>query len=257
MPIERIIASLVVVLVAFLDYIGIINPVVQKPQSPKQAVEYNVKSDAVVNILGEIGKFGMNETVKIKCEVKNTGTKKYTFPVGVEISGTDFKQALPFKKSFLDPGKSEILTFEFKVPQNAKEGIYSAVITVWDHIEGVVPVGKFSDSEKTFELVDMPPQLQFLNLGLSANIGEKLNIKVRAKDDRGVRTVKVFYQLPGSTQTEALMKRTFGNERDGVWEFVTNPSSQTGRLIFLVEATDTKSQVARTEEYKIAIVGKK
>lgn len=255
MPIDRIIAVTVVLLVAFLDYIGLINPLAQKPAEEKKVIEYNLKTEAMVNIIGDIGKYGMNETVKIKCEVKNTGQVKFTFPVSVDISQSDIKTTLPLKKSYLEPGKSEILTFEYKIPENAKEGTYSVDVNVWENAN---LSGKLSSSQKFFELVDMPPQVQFLNLGLSATVGEKLNVKVRVKDDRGTRRVRISYQLPGMpSKLQVDMKRTFGTEKDGIWEFVVDPPNQTGKFVFLVEAMDTKSQTSKTEEYKIAIVAKK
>jgi len=258
MPLDRIIAVFVILVVAFLDYIGLVNPLAQKPAEEKKVIEYNLKTEAMVNIIGDIGKYGMNETVKIKCEIKNTGKTKFTFPISVNIAGPDLKITLPIKKSYLDPEKSEILTFEYKVPENAKEGFYTADVIAWESVQGDNSQGKLSSSQKPFELIDMPPQIQFLNLGLSAAVGEKLNIKVRVKDDRGARSVKISYQLPGmSSSLQVAMRRTLGTEKDGVWEFVTDPPNQTGKFLFLVEAMDSKSQIVKTEEYKIAIVGKK
>lgn len=257
MPTDRIVAAVVVLLLALWDYMfG--PPVTKMPEETKIVEQVEGKRNADISIIGEIGEYRMDEVVKIQCQVKNTGEVRHSFPVDIQVSGSGIEEMLPFKRVMLEKEQSESIEFEYKIPDNAKEGRVSAVVSIWDRIEGSRPAQKYAEDKKDFNLVDGPPQINFLNLGLSANVGERLNLKIRAKDDRGVRRVKIFYQFPGmNSRKEAIMTRSSGNEKDGVWVFVTDPSPQTGKFIFSIEAMDTKSQIASTEEYRIAIVTKR
>jgi hypothetical protein len=258
MPIDRMVAGITVILLVLLDFIGLFNPMAKKvPQEKKVIEEVASKRNATISI-GEIGEHRMDEVVEISCDVRNTGEANHSFPVNVQLSGAGIEEVLPFKRITLEKEKSEKVVFQYKVPDTAREGRVSVMASIWDRVDGTRPAQKYAQGKKDFNLVDGPPQISFLNLGLSAQIGERLNLRIKVSDDRGVRRVKIFYQLPGmATKKDVLMKRVSGNERDGVWVFVTDPSLQTGKFVFSVEAMDTKSQIATTEEYKIAIVTKK
>lgn len=259
MPADRMIAGVVVLLLALLDYMGLFSPLVKKmPEETRVVEQIEFKRNAGINIIGEIGEHRMDEVVKISCEVRNTGEASHSFPVNIHVSGSGIEEVLPFRRVMLEKGKSDRIDFEYKIPDTAREGKLTVTASIWDRIAGVQPVQKYAEDKKNFYLVDGPPQINFLNLGLSANVGERLNLKIRAMDDRGVRRVRIFYQFPGmKDKKEAMMNRVSGNEKEGVWIFVADPSSQTGKFIFSIEAMDTKSQITTTEEYKIAIVTKK
>jgi len=259
MPVERIVATAIILLIALVDYLGFMKPVKEKPVKEKEEtamVEVSSRS-ADITVPENLGEHNMAEVISIPVEIKNTGRGMYTFVVNVEISGPGAQQALPFKRISLEPGESKETLFEYKVPLDASEGRYTVSAVVWDRLQEERPVQKISEAKSAFRLIDALPEITFLDLGLSAQVGERLNLKVRVRDDRGVKWVRITYQFPGMSQKKtAMMQRKSGNERDGIWAFTTDPSRQTGQFIFRIEAMDTKLQIATTEEYRIAIVTK-
>lgn len=255
---DRMVTGIIVLLLVLLDYMGLLNPFEKKVPEEKKVVEQVLKREAKISIIGEIGEYRMDEVVEVQCEVKNTGEARHSFPVSMQVSGPGIEESLLLKKALLEKGESQKIALNYKIPETAKEGKFSVTVSIWDRVEGNKPIQQYAQDKKEFRLVDGPPQISFLNLGLSSQIGERLNIRIRAKDDRGVRRVRIFYQFPGMNEKKkVLMDRVSGNEREGVWVFTTDPSQETGKFVFFIEAMDTKSQITTTEEYKIAIVAKK
>ena len=261
MPIERMVALVVVLFVALIDYVGFIKPA-PKPATvesiesiKKEEVAVSPDVNGSVSMSPDLGRHRLDEPVLIPCEIKNTGTEMHTFVATLDIKGPRSRESLPIKRISLDPGQSEEITFEYRASQAAEDGRYSALLTLWNSEEHGKFIKKYAQEERSFTLFDALPEISFLDLGLSAKVGERLNIKIRARDDRGVKWVRITYKAPGMLQSiKVMMKRVSGIDRDNVWAFTTDPSRQTGQFAFIVEAMDTKSQIASTEEYRIAII---
>ena len=257
MPVERIIAGVIVLLVALFDYLGVMKPLEKLPEKEEAAETVTVSANASIKLPEEIGSFRMDGTVIFPCEIQNTGEAMHTFVVSVDMKGQGAQKSLPVRRVSLEPGEAQTIEMTYKVQPDLKEGQYAVAAAVWEKLEDEKPARKYAEAVRQFRLFDAFPAISFMDLGLSAQVGGRLSLKVRITDDRGVRWAKVTYLFPGMKERKVIsMERKSGTEKDGTWSFTTDPSRQTGQFIFKIEAMDSKSQIAKTEEYKIAIVTK-
>lgn len=213
-------------------------------------------SGATIAITNTIEDQKLGSNFKVTCQVKNTGETNHKFPVQLKIKTPGEALEVPIKTASLGPGQSSTINFDCSIPEQAPDGIYTVIATVYDRLESEKPVQKYDETTQEFKVIDITPTIQFLNLSLSAVKGEEINLKVRVIDDRGVQSVRINYQIPGMSQMKTQdMNLLSGTKQDGVWTFKTAAFTETGKFIFMIEATDTRAQVGRVE-YQATVVTK-
>lgn len=214
-----------------------------------------VSRNASIVFLSTIGDQKYNGNFKVVCQIKNIGEVANNFPVMFELKGANTGEVISQLKT-IEIAKGEVsnLTFNCSVPINFSDGAVTAIAGVYDRIEEGSPVKKFGETTQEFRLTDIPPSVQFLNLGLSAVKDEEINVKVKVSDDKGISGVKITYQIPGmQSKLVSDMMLVSGTKTDGIWSFKTSAFDATGKFMFTIEATDTRSQVSKVE-YQTTVV---
>jgi len=214
-----------------------------------------VARNANIVFVSTIGDQKYDGNFKVICQVKNTGEVANNFPVRLELKGANTNEFIRQLKN-VQVAKGEVLnlTFDCSIPISFSDGAVTAIAEVYDRIEDGNPVKKFAEATQEFRLSDMLPSVQFLNLGLSAIKGEEISLKVRVSDDKGIAGVKITCQIPGmQSKIVSDMSLLSGTKTDGVWVFKTSAFGVTGKFMFTIEATDTKSQVSKVE-YQTTVV---
>jgi len=214
-----------------------------------------VARNASISFASSVGNQKFDKSFNVTLQIKNTGEVTNNFPVKLEIKGALTGEVLSYSKTIsLTKGEASNLVFECAVPITFLDSALTATGIVYDRIENDNPVNEFGKVSQEFKMLDAPPSVQLLNLGLSAVKGEEINMKVRVSDDNGVSDVKITYQIPGMDQTKTSKMSLFsGNKSDGVWVFKTAAFEATGRFVFIIEATDTRSQSSKIE-YQTTVV---
>ncbi len=113
-------------------------------QGPKKRLSLKTDTQIFEVVLGEVmksvvlenltlkGKVVGGSTVSLKCLVRNTGKVSYTFPVSVNLSGSDGPFIAPVKTVTLGPKKNQGLSFDVKIPAEGIEPNAVLRVVAWD-----------------------------------------------------------------------------------------------------------------------------
>ena len=231
--------------------------IVEKIGEVQQSFEVaSLITNASIAILNKIGEKKVGEKIPVNLQVKNTGETKRTFITSLTLKGRE-ERNFPTREVPLSPGESSNLDFEYEVLPRDAAGAWRIIAGVWSEKKSDGTLGgKLDETLQEFKILDTPPQITFLSIGASANIGERISLKVKATDDRGIAGgVRITYQFPGmDKKMSSEMTRISGDNRDGVWVFNTDAFTRPGKSIFFVETEDGAGQKVRTEELNIAVV---
>jgi len=213
-----------------------------KPETPPQVIKGSLTPSDDTNKLKD---FVIGQTVPISAQVENTGNVAHSFSVSAEIIWASGKTALPVKIFNLDPDEKRQVDLNYIVPEEAPVGNYRVKIGLEN----------FATSEVSFNVIDDKPKIFFTDLGLSAKVDQNTVIRVKVADDRGAGTANIFYKSPDMNElAKSPMELVSGTEREKHFAFATDKLKKPGNFFFYIEATDTKPQTTRTDEFNIVVI---
>ncbi len=199
-------------------------------------------------------KLGANTGITAKF-INSGGSDREFFAV-IEASGPSGGiYPLLGEKVALKKGESKSFTKEFIADASMPDAKYKVTASIWDKAgEDGRPVNKFGEQAAEFSVIDNPPTLS--NFVYVAPALEKPGIiTIKAKDDKGLKEVRLVYKGPGMTEyAKESMIKTGGTDKNG-WDYSiqTGTFTSTGSFMFYVEAIDLKGQQTKTSEEKTEI----
>lgn len=186
-------------------------------------------------------------TVKISCEVTNTGEEKSNFPVLVKMKNPSAEKELINKAVTLGPAQKEAVSTDYRIASEDPDGEYKVMATAGKDADGK----PLTSTEKTFKVIDRPPVISEVKGSLPTRVGEKKILRAIAEDDRGIEMMTLIFLGPGMTgESKTLMNLIAGDKKKGTWEAEIRMFTQVGDLKVTIEATDAKKQKTRSKEYK-------
>ena len=216
-------------------------------------------TNASIAILNKIGEKKVGEKILVNLQVRNTGETKRTFITSLTLRGRE-ERNFPTREVLLSPGESSNLDFEYEVLPQDPAGAWRIIAGVWSEKKSDGTLGgKLDETLQEFKILDTPPKITFLSIGASANVGERVSLKIKVSDDRGITgSVKITYQFPGmDKKMTSEMTKISGTNQDGVWVFNTDAFAKPGKFMFFMETEDGAGQKVRTEELHMGVVVKK
>ena len=193
---------------------------------------------------------------EITAKFTNSGENDREFFAVIEATDPSGKTyPLLGEKVALKKGESRTFMKEFTVDASMPDGKYKAAASLWDKAgEDGKPVNKFAGQSAEFSVLDSAPS--FSNFVYVAPVlGKPGIITIKAKDDRGIKDVRLVYKGPGMTEyAKDSMIKTGGKENTaGDYSIQTRTFTFTGSFMFYVEVIDLKGQKAKTTEEKTEI----
>ena len=154
------------------------------------------------------------------------------------------------EKVQLNKGETKSFTKEFTADASMTDGKYKASASIWDRQgEDGKPVTKFSEQSAFFTVVDNPPSLSSF-VYVAPALGKPGIITIKAKDDKGIKDVRLVYKGPGMTEyaKESMIKTGGKDNLSGDYSIQTRTFTFNGSFLFYVEVIDSKGQKTKSTE---------
>ena len=207
------------------------------------------------SIVGTLGKFSYGEAISIKTKFTNTGELKHTYFIKLEVLDPAKRVSTIFNEKIeLDKLLAAEKTGEFKIDPSVLDGKYTVIASIWDRLgDDGNPAGKYGEDTQTFDVVDTEPVISNV-IGVAPVVGKATTIASTVKDDKEVKTVMLVYQGPGMAElAKEIMIRSSGNKKEGSYSTQTRRFNYAGSLKYYIEATDSKGQKSKSQEYNTQI----
>ncbi len=193
---------------------------------------------------------------EISAKFTNTGGFDREFFAVIEAVDPSGKTyPLLGEKIRLKKGESNSFTKEFTADASMPDGKYKATASIWDRQgEDGKPVTKFSGQSAQFNVLDNPPSLSSF-VYVAPELGKPGIITIKARDDKGIKDVRLVYKGPGMTEyaKESMIKTGGKDNLSGDYSVQTRVFTFNGSFMFYVEVIDSKGQKAKSTEEKTEI----
>jgi hypothetical protein len=200
---------------------------------------------------------GFGGKIAVKALAANTSDRAGRFSVKLSVGPLNAGENGGYipekydKTITLDENAQKIVRVEYKLDSDKPEGAYSVKAQLFDAETSAL----LSSDEGTVQVADKPPRLEVGGMKLFLKRGEAAEYSVRALDDRGIASVTCFSRdLRMNAATSYMMTLSSGSATDGIWSCFMGLAKKNGDFRFHIEALDSKSQEARTEEYTVTVV---
>lgn len=221
------------------------------PPQPRPRPKKKGRPKPVAEFLTPSGELSYGQNAELALQITNLGTAPAEFSVSLRSHPTALLPSKTLGPFHLTPTQKTVLQEILPIGSDLPEGSYLLSAQVFSPGGlSFVPV----TAQTTLSLEDHKPSLLFLNPPLTSRVGFSNTFRIRAKDDRGIRSMLFFLIQPGFSDLRMLpMELEEGDRISGVWKVEKEPFPQPGTYSFYAQAEDTKGQKIRTEELRFVV----